>query len=177
MPCYFVVLCKWDVFLICFLPMFLAAGSEVFCVFAHQPPLQDQTNSVLSSIPCCSVTVLWNCECLRENPVPCKILFSLWWCTRVVWSIGWKWNFEFAWDCCLDVQTASNDIYASFLVSYSVEFYFYQSMLRSFGTLVFSVVCAEPPLTYILSVLCRSWHQHSNWFPVVIRVQPIAITG
>jgi hypothetical protein len=45
----------------------LAAGSEVFCVFAHQPPLQDQTNSVLSSIPCCSVTVLWNCECLREN--------------------------------------------------------------------------------------------------------------
>jgi hypothetical protein len=89
----------------------------------------------------------------KREPVPCKILFSLWWCTRVVWSIGWKRNFEFAWDCCLDVQTVSNDIYASFLVSYSVEFYCYQSMLRSFGTLVFSVVCAEPPLTYIISAL------------------------
>ncbi|KAG2576150.1 hypothetical protein PVAP13_6NG010000 [Panicum virgatum] len=45
-------------------------GSEVFCVFAHQPPLQDQTNSVLSSIPCCFLTVLRNCECLICDDVP-----------------------------------------------------------------------------------------------------------
>jgi hypothetical protein len=51
------------------------------------------------------------------------------------------------------VQTASNDIYVSFPVScwVNISCYVISQLLRSFGTLVFSVVCAEPPLTYICS--------------------------